>query len=43
VVRGTVTASFTIEDFSLNRLRKTEKHELAGRLAELLGATQLSA
>jgi len=42
VARGTVVASFTIEDFSLNRLRRTEKHELAGRLSELLTATQLA-
>jgi len=32
IAAGTVMASFTIEDFSLNRLRKATAEEIAGRL-----------
>jgi len=32
IAAGTVMASFTIEDFSLNRLRKATPEEIAGRL-----------
>lgn len=34
MVRGTVTASFLIEDFSINRLRALSDAELAGRMDE---------
>ncbi len=29
---GTVVASFNVEDFSLRRMQRTERHEIDGRL-----------
>jgi hypothetical protein len=37
LIRGTVAASFTIEDFSVKRLRALSDGELQGRIAEFAG------
>jgi cytidine kinase len=37
IAHGTVTASFGLEDFSLNRFLRTTREEIDGRLAEFLG------
>ena len=42
LVRGTAVASFTLEDFSLNRLRQVEPEDLKARVNALLDATQLA-
>ena len=42
LVRGTAVASFTLEDFSLNRLRQVEPDDLETRVNALLDATQLA-
>ena len=42
LARGTVAASFTIEDFSLNRLRQVTTADIEQRLAAFRKATQLS-
>lgn len=42
LVRGTAVASFTLEDFSLNRLRQVEPDDLKARVNALLDATQLT-
>ncbi len=42
VVHGSVMASFTVEDFSLNRLCRLERPEIAERVAafqDLIGST----
>jgi sugar/nucleoside kinase (ribokinase family) len=41
MVRGTVVASFTIEDFSLNRLKNLTRAELDRRVADYVGMLRL--
>jgi len=41
MVRGTVAASFTIEDFSLNRLKTLTRAELDARVAEYVRMLRL--
>ncbi len=42
LARGTVAASFTIEDFSLGRLRQVTPEDVERRLAAFRQATQLA-
>jgi len=41
VVRGTVVASFTVEDFSLNRLRQIQAKDIERRTQDLLGMLRI--
>ncbi len=40
IVHGTVVASTTVEDFSLNRIQKVQREELAARVDELRAMTR---
>jgi carbon storage regulator CsrA len=42
LARGTITASFTIEDFSMRRIEKVTSDDLQRRLAEYCGMLKLS-
>jgi hypothetical protein len=42
VAYGTVVASYTCEDFSLDALRRTSREKIDGRYAELLELIRVS-
>ena len=39
MIYGSVVASFNVEDFSLNRFRVIERHDVDARYQEFLGFT----